>query len=56
MFDLMSTLSVYLVEGRTLTVPLVWFPRLVDATAAQRANWDLPVAASEFTGPMSMKT
>jgi len=35
------TLSVDLADGRTLTVPLVWFPRLVDATPAQRANWKL---------------
>ncbi len=31
-------LVVNLVDGRTLTVPLTWFPRLVDATADQRAN------------------
>ena len=28
-------------DGRTLSVPLVWFPRLLDATAEQRANWRL---------------
>ena len=28
-------------DGRTLSVPLVWFPRLLDATAVQRANWRL---------------
>jgi hypothetical protein len=28
-------------DGRILSVPLVWFPRLLDATAEQRANWRL---------------
>ena len=28
-------------DGRTLSVPLVWFPRLLDATAEQRAKWRL---------------
>jgi hypothetical protein len=34
-----DTLSVDLVDGRTIIVPLVWYPRLLHATAAQRANW-----------------
>lgn len=34
-----DTLSADLVDGRTITVPLVWYPRLLHATAAQRANW-----------------
>lgn len=34
-------LSVVLTDGRTLSVPLVWFPRLLDATPAQRADWRL---------------
>jgi len=34
-----DTLSVDLVDGRTITVPLVWYPRLLQATPAQRANW-----------------
>jgi hypothetical protein len=28
-------------DGRTVSIPLVWFPRLLDATAEQRANWRL---------------
>ncbi len=32
--DLIVTLS----DGRTLSVPLVWFPRLLSATAEQRRN------------------
>src|SRR5437588_7162884 len=30
-----------LVDGRTISVPLVWSWRLSDATPAQRANWQL---------------
>jgi hypothetical protein len=26
-------------HGRTISVPLVWFPRLLSATPEQRANW-----------------
>ena len=32
-----STMWVALDDGRTLGVPLAWFPRLLSATAAQRA-------------------
>jgi hypothetical protein len=35
------TLKVSLDDGRDISVPLEWFPRLRDATAAQRANWQL---------------
>jgi hypothetical protein len=31
-------LIVTLADGRTLTVPLVWFPRLLGATESQRRN------------------
>jgi hypothetical protein len=34
-----DTLSVALRDGRTITVPLAWYPRLLNATAAQRRNW-----------------
>jgi hypothetical protein len=34
-------LHVVLADGRELSVPLVWFPRLRDATALQRAHWRL---------------
>jgi len=34
-------LSVALMDGRTITVPLAWYPRLANATPAQRANWEL---------------
>lgn len=34
-------LRVALDDGRKLSVPLVWFPRLLNASAAQRADWRL---------------
>ena len=36
-----DTLSVGLRDGRTITVPLAWYPRLFNATAAQRKNWQV---------------
>lgn len=33
-----DTLSVDLIDGRTIIVPLVWYPRLLDATESQRKN------------------
>lgn len=36
-----DTLSVALHDGRTISVPLVWYPRLANATAAQRNNWQI---------------
>ncbi len=34
-------LIVALLDGRTLSVPIAWFPRLLHATKAQRDNWQL---------------
>ncbi len=34
-----DTFSVDLADGRTITVPLAWYPRLLAATPAQRSNW-----------------
>jgi hypothetical protein len=36
-----DTLSVDLSDGRTILVPLEWFPRLVNATPEERNNWRL---------------
>ncbi len=29
-----------LADGRVVSAPLAWFPRLLSATASQRANWE----------------
>lgn len=34
-----GSMVVDLEDGRALAVPLEWFPKLRDATAAQRKNW-----------------
>src|SRR5919198_6623913 len=36
-----DTLSVDLSDGRTISVPLTWFPRLVHATPEERSHWRL---------------
>ena len=36
-----ETITAYLVDGRVISVPLVWSWRLSEATPAQRANWTL---------------
>ena len=34
-----DSLHVILADGREISVPLEWFPRLQGATAAERQNW-----------------
>jgi hypothetical protein len=34
-----DSLTVDLLDGRTITVPLAWYPRLADATEPQRNNF-----------------
>jgi hypothetical protein len=34
-------LVVDLVDGRTITVPLAWYPRLTHGSPAERAHWRL---------------
>ncbi len=34
-----GTLTVDLMDGRTVSVPLAWFPKLLHATPKQRKNW-----------------
>jgi hypothetical protein len=34
-------LTVLLADGRKISVPLAWFPRLLHATADQRRNFEL---------------
>lgn len=36
-----ETLTVELSDGRTLSVPLPWFPRLLHASPKERHNWRL---------------
>ena len=34
-----DSISVDLVDGRTISAPLAWYPRLLHASPEQRANW-----------------
>ena len=36
-----DTLTVDLADGRSISAPLTWYPRLAHGTAAERANWRL---------------
>jgi hypothetical protein len=36
-----DAMSVDLADGRTIIVPLAWYPRLLRASAEQRENWEL---------------
>lgn len=36
-----EALVVSLMAGRVISVPLAWYPRLLGATAGQRANWQV---------------
>jgi hypothetical protein len=35
-----ETIIVDLMDGRTITVPLVWYPRLLNATPEPRSQWE----------------
>jgi len=36
-----DSLIVDLMDGRTISVPLAWYPRLQHASAEERQNWEL---------------
>ena len=36
-----DSLSVDLMDGRTISVPLAWYPRLLHASDKQRKNWKI---------------
>ena len=36
-----DSLTVDLLDGRTISVPLAWYPRLLHATSDQRSNWQV---------------
>ncbi len=36
-----DSLVVDLLDGRIISVPLAWYPRLLHATPEQRENWEL---------------
>jgi hypothetical protein len=36
-----DTIAVDLMDGRTIVVPLVWYPRLLNGTNEQLAKWEV---------------
>ncbi|HEX6386827.1 MAG TPA: DUF2442 domain-containing protein [Anaerolineae bacterium] len=36
-----DTLTVELIDGRTLAVPLAWYPRLLHGNSEERDHWEL---------------
>jgi hypothetical protein len=36
-----DALTVVLDDGRSVSVPIVWFPRLLNAAPKERGNWEL---------------
>ena len=36
-----ETLTAQLTDGRVISVPLAWYPRLVHATQEERNNWEI---------------
>ena len=36
-----DALTVHLADGRTISVPLTWYPRLANGSPAERARWEL---------------
>ncbi len=41
-----DSLVVDLMDGRSISVPLVWFPRLLNASETERNNW--PISAAGY--------
>ena len=46
-----DTLSVELADGRTISVPLAWYPRLAHGTPGERGNWRLIGGGQEIHWP-----
>ena len=52
-----DALTVELSDGRSISVPLAWYPRLVRGTSEERSNWR-PISQDVgiYTGLHSTKT
>ena len=46
-----DTIAVDLMDGRTIVVPLAWYPTLLEATAEQRTNWKVSGAGYAIHWP-----
>ena len=51
-----DTIAVDLMDGRTIVVPLAWYPTLLEASPEQRSNWKISgKRATAFTGLISTR-
>jgi len=50
-----GSLCVALRDGRKMSVPLTWFPRLLHATPKQRNNWEIAGAGYEIPTKTSVR-
>jgi hypothetical protein len=50
-----DSLSVDLMDGRTIIAPLIWYPRLWYGTAEERDNFEIICDGALIIGPTSMK-
>ena len=46
-----DTLSAELCDGRIISVPLAWYPRLVHATPKERDNWEIHAGGQHLHWP-----
>jgi len=46
-----DTLTIELSDGRVLSVPIAWYPRLSHGSAAERSNWRLTGASRGIHWP-----
>ena len=46
-----DTLTAELCDGRTISVPLAWYPRLVHATPEERNNWEVHAGGQHLHWP-----
>ena len=47
-----DTLTLELVDGRSISVPLAWYPRLLYGTAVERSRWRLVGAGEGIHWPV----
>ena len=46
-----DTLTAELSDGRTISVPLAWYPRLIHAVSEERYRWELHAAGQHIHWP-----
>ena len=46
-----DTLTAHLSDGRTISAPLAWYPRLVHATPKERDNWEIHARGQHLHWP-----